>query len=445
MPTVKRLIAKQTLLENSTSVVFSNIPQIYTDLLICCSARSNGTLDFGNFTLAFNGSTSNFTMRRMFGTGSSAVSDSLVAVGATNQSGTSTANTFASNEIRISNYAGSTAKPFMVIFAQENTGTQAYPGMNAGLWSDTSAITSITLGPPTQNSATTFLAGSTFSLYGIAQVPVIVGGTETISGGYKIHTFTSTSSLRVLEAGQVEYLVVAGGGGGGPTDITTGTNGNHSGGGGAGGYRSSVPGESSGGGSLAEAKLGMSLGNFTITVGGGGSGSAANSTNGNDSSISSIVVSTGGGRGGGLNTVPSWFSGGTGGSGGGGGEGSGNGSGTTGQGFAGGAAGGTQGSGGGGGGASAAGSVGTVSAGGNGGAGLGSAISGSFTHRAGGGGGSGPTTAGVGGLGGGGSAGGSTIGIQGLANTGGGGGSGNRDGGNGGSGIVIIRYPYIGN
>ena len=41
------------------------------------------------------------------------------------------------------------------------------------------------------------------------------GGTETDSGGYRYHTFTSSGSLVVSTGGSVEYLVVGGGGGGG--------------------------------------------------------------------------------------------------------------------------------------------------------------------------------------------------------------------------------------
>jgi len=62
------------------------------------------------------------------------------------------------------------------------------------------------------------------------------GGTETTSGDYKIHTFTSPGTFCVscegTSAGSntVDYLVIAGGGGGGNT---------YGGGGGAGGYRES--------------------------------------------------------------------------------------------------------------------------------------------------------------------------------------------------------------
>ena len=59
------------------------------------------------------------------------------------------------------------------------------------------------------------------------------GGTETTSGGYKYHTFTSSGSFTTSgDAGTVDYLIVAGGGGGGTDSFQN----RASGGGGAGGY-----------------------------------------------------------------------------------------------------------------------------------------------------------------------------------------------------------------
>jgi hypothetical protein len=275
------------------------------------------------------------------------------------------------------------------------------------------------------------------------------GGTITDSGGYRIHTFTTSGTFTVTEgSGEVEYVVVAGGGGGGAA--------NRGGGGGAGGYRSSVSGESSGGGASAESKLTLAAGSYTVTVGAGGvtypyssdSTGAYAGENGNNS-VFGTITSTGGGGGGygddgGTNQDPQ-----SGGSGGGGWYGSLFGaSGTSGQGYAGGAGGPTTPYGGGGGGAGEAGKAyndgSRPSEGGNG---VNSSITGSSVYRAGGGGsGTYPTQAGVvsasGGLGGGGAGGNSsgtynTAPYNGTANTGGGGGA----AGSGGSGIVIIRYP----
>jgi hypothetical protein len=194
-------------------------------------------------------------------------------------------------------------------------------------------------------------------------------------------------------------------------------------------------------------------GAVTVTVGGGGGGGVNINTagsNGGNSIFSSLTAIGGGGGGGDAGSL----NGQNGGSGGGSGA-EGNtigtaGTGTTGQGNNGGTASITGGGfgGGGGGGAGAIGGNGTGSTGGQGGNGLPYSISGSSVYYAGGGGGgvfNANGTPGTGGLGGGGNGAGSGSGQNGTVNTGGGGGAGGTkaDGvlSNGGSGIVIVRYP----
>ncbi len=254
------------------------------------------------------------------------------------------------------------------------------------------------------------------------------GNTTTDISGYRIHTFTSSGTLSVSGAGNVEVLVVAGGGGGG-ADV--------GGGGGAGGliYSNMFP---------------VVASNYTVTVGAGGGADLAAGTNGANSVFSSLTAIGGGGGAG-------WRTGnGSAGGSGGGGYGD-SGSGTTvggastasGQGNAGGSgfkgtltSGNAYGAGGGGGGAGAAGDPATSAGGAKGGNGLQYSISGSAVWYAGGGGGSDDpgTHPGTGGQGGGGNG----DGTNATANTGGGGGGGGNSnggrGGNGGSGIVIIRY-----
>jgi len=268
------------------------------------------------------------------------------------------------------------------------------------------------------------------------------GGTITNSGGYRIHTFTSSGTFtNTLSLTNVEYLVIAGGGGGG---------GRHGGGGGAGGYRSSVVGENSGRGASAETRQSISAGSYTVTVGAGGvagagsSGTAAVGKQGGNSVFNGIT-SIGGGGGANDGDTQSYMSGG---SGGGGTYDINGGSGTSGQGYDGGSAGSNNPSyGAGGGGAGQQGNDGSSSGGGNGGNGVSSSITGSAVTRAGGGGGANHNggTNGSGGSGGGGNAG--TSNQNATANTGSGGGGHptgiNGDGssaGTGGSGIVIVRY-----
>jgi hypothetical protein len=285
------------------------------------------------------------------------------------------------------------------------------------------------------------------------------GGTETTSGDYKIHTFTSTGTFTVSSVGNskgggagASYLVVAGGGGAG---------GSVGAGGGAGGLRE---GKNSGdpySASPLNAPAGLTLSAqaYPVTVGSGGAGSSSNGVSG-ASSVFSTITSAGGG--GGAIGVPSCASAGVAGGSGGGGTGGNNGS-SFGSGGAGNTPpvsppqGNTGGNGGtwsygsaGGGGAGAVGSNGGGGPGaptfsGAGGAGVTSSINGSPVARSGGGGGgSNGTTAGAGGSGGGGAGANSGSGTAATANTGGGGGGSAfiTSGASGGSGIVIIRYKY---
>jgi hypothetical protein len=281
------------------------------------------------------------------------------------------------------------------------------------------------------------------------------GGTVTTSGDYKIHTFTGDGCFVVSSVGnpvgstQVDYLVVAGGGGGSWVG----------GAGGAGGVRcfSSHP---------------ISTLTYPVTVGGGGGSGPGDASGLSSSGSNSSIFSNTAAGGGGVNTYPG--TGKNGGSGGGapatfpapqtGGSGNtppvsppqGNpgGDGTT----------GTGGTGGGGGGASCAGGNGLGNGrGGSGGDGI--SISTKYpgipiTAVGGGGGGGGQSHPSYirtpGGLGGGGAGGGAAspygggsndFGEPGDANTGGGGGgSGNGTAGscagNGGKGLVVVKYKF---
>jgi len=127
------------------------------------------------------------------------------------------------------------------------------------------------------------------------------GGSESISGDYKIHTFTGPGTLTVSCAGndagsnEVSYLIVAGGGGGCGFGLS-----GAGGGGGGGGFREGSDGSYTDS-PLATTALPVSVQGYPITVGGGGSGGSkpsAGSPQGGNSVFASIV-STGGGRGGG--------------------------------------------------------------------------------------------------------------------------------------------------
>ena len=276
---------------------------------------------------------------------------------------------------------------------------------------------------------------------------VATGGTVSnieINGvQYQVHVFTTSGDFVVGSVGDdstAEYLVLGGGGGGGN---------DHGGGGGAGG--------------LVVTSNSIIDTTYSAIVGLGGQGALSvrdGSTMGTSGGNSSIfgTIAYGGGRGGSYtNGAPE--NGGSGG--GGGGDGDVGGQPIAGQGYAGGNGSSSSPSyqGGGGGGAGGVGAPGTTNSNGpNGGNGFSSAISGSDVVYGGGGGGCSAydgVSYGLGGSGGGGRGATNTaVAVSGTNGLGGGGGGANRHGaggshasssigtaGNGGSGLVIIRYP----
>lgn len=72
--------------------------------------------------------------------------------------------TFGNTDIYIPNYAGSTAKSLSATMASEDNGSEPRLGAAAGLWTGTSAITSVKLFPYVGSD---WKSGSSFYLYGI--------------------------------------------------------------------------------------------------------------------------------------------------------------------------------------------------------------------------------------------------------------------------------------
>jgi hypothetical protein len=142
----------------ASTINFTSIPGTYTDLVIRMSGRST-TTDVDMF-FTFNSNTSNYTRRVLRGTGSNASSTNNTDNYATTVDGSGeTSNTFANLEMYIPNYAGSNNKSYSIDDVFENNSITAYQYMLAGLWSNTSAITSLSF---------YFLSGGTFAQYSTA-------------------------------------------------------------------------------------------------------------------------------------------------------------------------------------------------------------------------------------------------------------------------------------
>jgi hypothetical protein len=156
----------------ASTIEFNNIPQIYTDLLIVCSARnasSNG-IDMG---MRFNGNSgTNYSYRSVYGSGStassgSASSETLFTRAGLNSGSSYTASTFGNMSYYIPNYTSSNNKSISIDGVNEQNSSTAYAQLIAGLWSQTSPISSVTLYVNSANTSDNFAQYSSATLYGI--------------------------------------------------------------------------------------------------------------------------------------------------------------------------------------------------------------------------------------------------------------------------------------
>jgi hypothetical protein len=145
----------------ASSIDFTSIPSTYTDLCLQVSIRNVN--DTPSVYLRFNGTTTNHSDRWLYGSGSFADSTTNANIEMLLNRSSSTSSTFANAEIYIPNYAGSTNKSVSIVAVSENNGTLAYAQLDAGLWSNTAAITSIKLQAASGNIA----EFSTAYLYGV--------------------------------------------------------------------------------------------------------------------------------------------------------------------------------------------------------------------------------------------------------------------------------------
>ena len=162
------LIESKTLGTAAASIEFTSIPQDGTDLVVLVSSRSDGAFTSSEIDIAFNGSSSNFTARYLYGggSGSGATTTDTTLVGVSSAAN-NTSNTFGNASIYIPNYTLSRNKTISTDSVGESNATTVYMAIAATLWSQTAAITSLTL--RMDNGVRNFVAGSTASLYKITK------------------------------------------------------------------------------------------------------------------------------------------------------------------------------------------------------------------------------------------------------------------------------------
>jgi hypothetical protein len=165
-----KLIETKTLGTAAASIEFTSIPQTFTDLVLTISARTvqtNSPFAVAFILLDINGGATTISWRNLFGDGSTTGSQS----GTDSQvgwlpAGDATANTFGNASLYLPNYTSSTNKSLSNDAVTENNATVARQSINAGLWANTAAITSLLV---KASGARDLAIGSTISLYGITK------------------------------------------------------------------------------------------------------------------------------------------------------------------------------------------------------------------------------------------------------------------------------------
>jgi len=159
------LIEGKTLASTTASVTFTSIPQTYTDLLIICGLRVDGT-STDVFKVQPNGQTGTFATVNVQSYGNNSTvfsgSTSLIA-GGVGASGYST-NALGSASIYFFNYTSSSDKTISIDSSPGNFAAATRVVLANGYWSTSSAITSIEIAALESG---TLQVGSKLYLYGI--------------------------------------------------------------------------------------------------------------------------------------------------------------------------------------------------------------------------------------------------------------------------------------
>lgn len=160
------LISSNTLSSTASSVTFSSIPSTYTDLVLRISARSNYGAVGDYFQITYNSTTTGYSDTVLAGNGSAASSyrnsNATVNEVANFDGASATASTFGNGEIYIPSYTASQNKPLSSFAVAETNASAAPMAVNAHLWRNTAAISSITI-----SAFGIYQSGSSFYLYGI--------------------------------------------------------------------------------------------------------------------------------------------------------------------------------------------------------------------------------------------------------------------------------------
>jgi hypothetical protein len=160
-------IATTTLGSTSTSVVFSSIPQTYTDLVVIFTGLNTTSTNAMTLEVDINGDGgNNYSSTQLYENGSGSV---LGGRGTGNNGGflgLTNKNSSGIATINFMNYSNSTTyKTWLTKFGALG-GPEPQTGLAVGQWRNTAAITQLDFNRPV-GQAGTFDVGCTFTLYGI--------------------------------------------------------------------------------------------------------------------------------------------------------------------------------------------------------------------------------------------------------------------------------------
>ena len=151
----------------AANIEFSSISSTFTDLCLKVSLRTARTSTFNSYLVSINGSTANFSYRRIEGgDGSAGSSNDVTGFMGRADADSATASTFNNGEHYFPNYASSSIyKSFSSDTVSEgNAANGYYQTMTASLWSQNTAISTLRITPDPANN---FLQYSTAYLYGV--------------------------------------------------------------------------------------------------------------------------------------------------------------------------------------------------------------------------------------------------------------------------------------
>jgi hypothetical protein len=159
-----------TLASAQATINFTNIPQTYKHLQIRAIARTTSTNSESWQSMRFNGNTTGYNNHQLVGNGSSASSvyenlANRINFGTT-AGNPATANTYGSIIVDILDYTNTNKNKVVRFLEGYDTNGSGTVILRSGLWQNTSAITSILMGP--ENFANgNYAANSQFALYGV--------------------------------------------------------------------------------------------------------------------------------------------------------------------------------------------------------------------------------------------------------------------------------------